>query len=96
MCLLSEFRRINLFDDISFIWFICFVDEDDTIKDRNVFQDESAVSKLLAHLPDMVINYNQKVLMPAKKECIGVTMFADISGQQTIDKRYFCPPVAFP
>ena len=45
-----------------------------------IIQDSNAVPKLLTHIPDIVINYNQNVPMPAKKECIGVAMFADISG----------------
>ena len=48
--------------------------------------DQSVVTQLLTHIPDTVINYNQSVSMPARKECIGVAMFADISGKTNNDE----------
>ena len=68
--------------------FIQFSENDDLYEVAEntdpIMQDLKAVSQLITHIPDMVINFNQNVSMPAKKECIGVAMFADISGEYAI------------
>ncbi len=60
--------------------FPVFTDEDVRAKSSHSY-NRNVICQLLTHIPDSVINYNQKVTMPARKECIGVAMFADISGK---------------
>eukprot|EP00794_Sanderia_malayensis_P020042 gene20042-22009_t len=50
--------------------------------------DRNVICQLLTHIPDSVINYNQRVAMPARKESIGVAMFADISGFTALCEKY--------
>ena len=50
-------------------------------EDANALEnDHNVIYQLLTHIPDSVINQDQMVTMPARKESIGVAMFADISG----------------
>ena len=74
--------------DMSTIYVICFLLLDEDLDNENKttkrpMQDSNAILQLMTHIPDIVINYNQKVTMPARKECIGVAMFADISGKDS-------------